>query len=339
MNAFQKGETRRQIRYKRKKWPELPDGIWSNKQYPHILPEEHPDKKFYPPIYKPLLKYLREENIEQHTSALNLKSSQVCCFNFLFPFRLELEISPKLLSSALPGVRKISAIEFEYTGPNGATNWLGEPPGGKRGMYRTSVDAAIRWQDEKDANRLTLIEWKYTEAEFGSCGGYNSRGNQQKDKCCTLSAKSIWCNPRSNCYLETDITNLISRRYWEHLSQAGISIVPLDNNLGCPFQGPFYQLLRLYLLREYCQQTLTDIDRVDVAVIGFRKNVYLLRMPPRPSYLHRTGGNVIEIWNRLLTNDTPSLRWTTVEEMMASPGNDSPDEQEWRKYISERYGV
>lgn len=342
LNTFDRKETRRQADYKRTKWPELQDGVLSGRptyHYPHILPKGHQDKNFYPPIYKPLLKYLEEGNIALHKESLNLKSSQVCCFNFLFPFRLELRSSPGLLSDVLPGIRKISDIEFEYTGPDGATNWLGEPPSGGRGQNRTSIDAAIRWQDGKGANRLTLIEWKYTESEFGTCGGYKSKGNRQKDKCSNLSAEKICSKPRSNCYLETAINNRTNRRYWEHLPQAGISLMPLHDNLGCPFQGPFYQLLRLYLLRECCQETLTDVDRVDVAVIGFRENADLLRMPSKPPHLPQLGDNVIEIWNKLLTNGAPPLRWATVEQIMTSSGNSGSDERKWRKYISERYGV
>ncbi len=342
MKTFQREETLRQAYYKREKWSALPDGVSSKRptyHYPHILPEGHLDKNFYPPIYEPLRKYLKEEDIALHTESLNLKSSQVCCFNFLFPFRLGLGISPRLLSGALPGVRKVSNIEFEYAGPDRATEWLGEPPGGKRGQNRTSVDAAIWWQDEKGASGLTLIEWKYTEAEFGPCGGYNSPSNKQKEKCRNLSAESICHQPQSNCYLATRRTDRTSRRYWENLAQAGISLTCLDNNLGCPFRGPFYQLFRLYLLRAYCQRTLTDVDRVDVAVIGFQKNIHLRRMPSKPPHLRQLDDNVIEAWNRLLTSDAPPLRWTTVEEMMTGPGNAGPDEREWRKYIRERYGV
>lgn len=48
-------------------------------------------------------------------------------------------------------------IEFEYTGkdeypgPEGFVTWLSEPPGGKRGQNRNSIDAAVFWGDRNEA--------------------------------------------------------------------------------------------------------------------------------------------------------------------------------------------
>jgi hypothetical protein len=47
----------------------------------------------------------------------------------------------------LPGLREVTAVEFEYTGPDGTTDWLGEPKRGKRGQDRISMDAAFFWMD------------------------------------------------------------------------------------------------------------------------------------------------------------------------------------------------
>ena len=139
MNAFEAKETRRHARFKQESWPDLPDGQHGGKSYSHILPDGHLDKNCYPPIYTSLRGYLDEADIALHRYALNLRSSQVCCFNFLFPCRLDLGLAYQILGSALSKVEKVSQIEFEYTGPAGATEWLGEPPGGKRGQNRTST--------------------------------------------------------------------------------------------------------------------------------------------------------------------------------------------------------
>jgi len=331
LTVFQKVETRHQAQYKRRKWPCLPDGVWSKRptyHYPHILPDGCVDENFYPPIYPDIHRYLEEENIAAHTELLNLRSSQACCFNFLFPLRLDLALAALVLSAALPGVRQVSAIEFEYTGPDGATEWLGEPPGGKRGQHRTSVDAAIWWRDEEGRRTLTLVEWKYTEAEFGSCGGYHSRNNRQRGRCRGLNVHTV--EPERECYLATGTDNRTSRRYWEHLAKAGIALEKYEDRCPCPFIGPFQQLMRQYLLAAYCRVNMTELYEVDLVVMGFRGNHDLLRVP---QYLSHLGKDVISAWNCVLTT-APPLRVVFAEDMLASAPND-----EWRRYVRERYSV
>jgi hypothetical protein len=103
-----------------------------------------------PYLQPALLSYAAGEDIALHSEVLNLKSSQAACFNFLFPLRIDLALANAALRSFLPGLREVTAIEFEYTGPPGVTAWLSEPRGGKRGQNRTSIDAAIFWIDKKE---------------------------------------------------------------------------------------------------------------------------------------------------------------------------------------------
>jgi hypothetical protein len=98
---------------------------------------------FYPAMAQALIDYCDQFKIAIHAEALNLKSSQVACFNVIFPLRLDLDLAARVLQPLLPDVDKVTAIEFEYTGDEGASKWLGEPAGGKRGQNRTSIDAAI----------------------------------------------------------------------------------------------------------------------------------------------------------------------------------------------------
>jgi hypothetical protein len=332
LTDFQKVETRRQAEFKRTRWPSLADGVYSKRptyHYPHILPDENLDKSFYPPIFSDVLEYLDEEGIALHTEALNLRSSQVCCFNFLFPLKKDVDKATSILSNALPNLRRVLSIDFEYTGPEGATEWLGEPPGGKRGQNRTSIDAAVRWKDPGNKTRLTFIEWKYTEKALGDCGGYNSPKNDQRHRCETMKVRDI--HPARDCYLATKKSNRTSRRYWEHLADAGISLRPLDDHTGCPFIGPFDQLMRQYLLAAYCQAELTNVESVDVIVIGFRGDKDLLRTPEELDHLDH---EIVPAWNKLLTTTAPPLRHVFVEDLLSGAPSDDR-----REYIRERYGV
>lgn len=332
LTDFQKTETRRQAEFKRKKWPSMKDGVYSKRpgyHYPHILPAEHREKNFYLPIYGDVLEYLKSARIAIHTEAHNLRSSQVCCFNFLFPLKKDLDKATQIFSSALLRLKQVLCIEFEYTGPDdSATTWLGEPPGGKPGQNRTSIDAAVWWEDQDGHKRLTFIEWKYTESEFGACGGYLAKGNKERDKCLQLKVQSV--QPEQECYLATGKNSRTSRHYWEHLAEAGISLKRWGNRPGCPFRGPFYQLMRQYLLAAYCRAIMSEVHDVDLVVITFQGNHDLLHVPLDLNHL---GEDVVSAWNRLLAA-APPLRLVFVEDMLANAPND-----EWRAYIRERYNV
>jgi hypothetical protein len=307
------------------------EGFYKGEWYPFCLPRERAEENLFSEIRTAALDYCKRQGISWHDGqddkpSNHLCSSQVCCFNFLFPLREDLNKARLILSKALPSLRRVESIEFEYTGPRSATKWLGEPPGGKRGQNRTSIDAAVWWGDERNKTRLTLVEWKYTEQSFGDCGGYRSEGNDQRHRCRTLKVQYI--RPEADCYLATHRDDRTSRRYWEHLAEAGVSLERFGDHLGCPFRGPFYQLMRQYLLAAHCRAELTEVDNVDVMVIGFRANRDLLR---RPRHLSHLGQDVVSAWNNMLTTARP-LRHVFIETMLAGAPSD-----DWREYIRQRY--
>ena len=308
-------------------------GFYKGKQYPFCLPQERAEENLFSEIRAAAPDYFRRQHIAWHDGAdekptNHLCGSQVCCVNFLFPLRKDLEKATSILATAIPGLRRVESIEFEYTGPESATEWLGEPPGGKRGQNRTSIDAAVRWRGPGNKTRLSLVEWKYTERGFGECGGCRSVGNDQRHRCATLKVQDI--RPELDCYVASGKDDRTSRRYWEHLGEAGISQERFGDHLGCPFRGPFYQLMRQYLLAAYCRANLSGVDNVDVISIGFQGNQDLLR---RPEYLAHLGEDVVSAWNSMLTT-APPLRHVFVETMLA----DAPSD-DWREYIRERYRV
>jgi len=335
LNAFERRETVRQVRFKRKQWPSLPDGCWSKRPgyyYPHILPEGHLEKAFYPPVAKEVLGYCKANEIAVHTEALNLRSSQVCCFNVMFPLRQDLELAASALSPLLPDVSRVSAIEFEYTGPNEATEWLGEPPSWKRGQNRTSIDVAVWWEDGQGSKLLTLCEWKYTERCFGSCGGYESKGNTRKHLCRDLDLSRD--DPEQLCYLTRISSRARLRRYWEHLHDAGISLKALSSSKGCPFMGAFYQLMRQCLLAAYLRR-LEDVDEVFVASIGFKGNAPLHQVSQSQ---RRLGSTTLRAWNTCLAG-VPPIRHVEVEDIVGKLRESPVCDTVWLTHLEERYGL
>lgn len=328
MNDFEQEETRRQAHYKRAHWPDLSDGRRQGRTYPHILPDGHQEKALFDAFVIP---YMQAHDIAFHAEFLNLRSSQACCLNFLFPLRGNLELASRVLRIWLPGLDRVTGIEFEYTGPEAVTDWLGEPPGGKRGLNRTSVDAAVWWADGDRQPRLTLLEWKYTEKGFGSCGGYGSRGNPDPERCRTLDVRSI--DPPRDCYLVKGDTARTRRRYWEHMQDGGIR-VPEFVGKGCPLRGPLYQLIRLQLLAHWLATNTRN--RVEVAVACFQGNTALMRSPP---YLKYLDPHLPSVWQSLLPEPN-KFRVLLVQDLMAHCDY-LPDvaKSPWRRYLGERYGV
>lgn len=339
LNEFEKQETRRQVAFKRTRWPELGDGVWSkrpNYQYPHILPKNNIKKALFEPIAQEVINYLDSNDITIHSEALNLRSSQVCCLNILFPLKKDRDLAREVLKPLLPYVKDVNEIEFEYTGPDGITEWLGEPPGGKRGQNRTSIDAAIWWIDKFGKRYITLLEWKYTERSFGSCGGYESDSNVQKEQCRTMDVAGS--HPEKHCFLVTDRPQT-HRHYWEHLVEAGIDITRFKDINGCPFRGPFYQLLRQSLLAAYLRKEMDNIDNVEVAVLYFQGNASLLKCPRYLKPLTpNTMGSALDAWNSVMTNASP-IRHLTIEEIMTAADRVLTMDNDWRRYVKKRYGI
>jgi hypothetical protein len=69
-------------------------------------------KSFYQPVAQQIIEYCYNEQIAFHTEILNLRSSQVCCFNVMFPLKKDLKLAAEVLQVMLPGVKEVKDIEF-----------------------------------------------------------------------------------------------------------------------------------------------------------------------------------------------------------------------------------
>jgi hypothetical protein len=338
-NSFEQEELNHLVAYKRKTLKILEDGRYSKKpdySYPHILPDGLLDKVFYEGMATAILDYLRNEGIQQHTELLNLKSSQAACLNFLFPLRMKPDLAANVLRPFLSGLKTVTDIQFEYTaqdetnGEFGCTEWLGEPPGGKRGQNRTSIDAAIFWTDVNNDKHITLVEWKYTERSFGSCSAYDKALKVDKLNC--QSSSFI-----KSCLLVNNGPHR-SRHYWAHLKESGIELGRMECVVGCPFRGPFYQLMRQFLVAQYLRKKNANTI-VDVVAVHFRKNEALHAVPKEIQPLcQSTKSDVIDAWNATLVG-VPKLRTIDVEDIMAKYDADSSIDLKWRAFIRQRYRI
>ena len=338
-NPFERQVIRRQVAFKHTHWPKLPDGPhvkFPAHTYPHVLPPGQERLAFYEPYATAIFNYLKTEDIAQHSEVLNLKSSQVACLNILFPLRENRDWATTVLRPVLPNVREVTSIEFEYTGPVEATQWLGEPAGGKRGQNRTSIDAAIFWMDQRDRTHATLVEWKYTERNFGVCSAFSTASAADKANCLNLNYATD-ADPAQSCLLCQGKPQR-SRRYWAYSAAAGLqreAFAPLG---GCPFQGPLYQLWRQFLLAAYLRLQHI-VDEAEVLSCSFTENAALTTVPPQLKPLMTSADNtIVDVWNEVIAG-VPLLRHLTVEQLMAAIDIVPSIDAGWRAYIHERYGV
>lgn len=336
---FIQAETRRQIAFKRRLFPDLPDGPhakFTEHTYPHILPEADWRLNLFPPIAAAAEAYLHAENIEIHSENANLRSSQFACLNALFPLRLNLDAARTFLTPCLPGVRRVLSIEFEVTGDAAALAFMGDPPGGKRGANRTSIDAVVEWLDDAEPSphatkpHCTFIEWKYTEEGFGSCGGYASKGNPNPRVCETLDPLK---NPATSCYLASGASARVRRHYWRHTPPTWLNA--LAGATGCPFRGPLYQLWRQRLLAEHFAST-GRYSGVNLVAIHWQGNSSLAALPPALSGAARPKESVGQLWNRAAGPFTEVSIEALLRAYDAAPTSQL---SEWREYVRERYGV
>lgn len=336
-NPFEQETIKRQVAFKRARWPSLSDGRDVNNpahSYSHILPAGCEYFSVYEPIALDLFSYLSKENIVIHSGIRNLKSSQAACFNILFPMKQDLNLAKSALGCFLANAESIVDIEFEYTGPPEITQWLGEPTKGKRGKNRTSIDAAVFWKDQGGRSNISLIEWKYTERNFGSCSMYSSKEHRIVCDQINLSSGK---DPALLCPLSVEREGN-SRRYWEHLKISGISLDRLKAISGCPFRTPLYQIMRQCELATYLRENHVA-DFVEVLLISFGGNTALLEITKELEPLVSSGkDNLVSLWNNVLL-EVPPVRQITVEQIMEQVDLQGMHDPGWREYIKERYGV
>jgi hypothetical protein len=225
------------------------NGFQNGKQYAHIVPKTEWQKTIWAPLEKPLLDYLKADDIQHHTGTHNLLSSWVLCSNLYFgsyindDFR---ELFRKFLEKTVSvEIEKIDGVylEFAFDGELSPANLLGESDG-KRGSGQTSPDLAVLFTSNGKKS-LIMVECKYTEHGFYNCSGRKIKTDSGKipnpnpDRC---KQKETMNNFKNNCH-----QYVWGRKYWDLLSISQNGLKALKN---CPAYIGGYQLVRQQALAE-----------------------------------------------------------------------------------------
>ena len=302
-------------------------GKWRGKEHRHILPIEVWDLNLWEQIRTTARIHFLERDIAWHQQRHNLLSSQVLCVNVFFPLRDEQRLLTGFFRDRIPQITRLGTMHFEYIGKK---DYLKE--GGGRGRMRTSADVALEWFDANNSLGLLLLEFKFTESEFGRCGGATSPGNRDKSRC--RQPTEVVQAPEKMCYL----VDPKKRPYWEiALGQdSPLHIDQLTKEPYCPFRFDFYQLMRNQLLAHQIESDPdSGIQRALFGVVYHAENDRLLRMG-RPFGGER---DPLKAWAGLL-REPDRLITFTIQDLLAWMHQRLPSHlEEWRAFLNARYGL
>jgi len=254
-----------------------------------------------------------------------LLSSQILCVNLFFPLRQYLDVIQSFLSSHFSNVERVIDIDFEYVGPC-EKDYFNE--GGGRGQNRTSSDIAIIWEDKSGNKNMLLLEFKFSEPDFGEC---SKQGNPNRRRC--QSARRVIEAPNEDCWRA-----IRKRTYWDIIlsNDSPFRREALTAERYCPFRYDFYQLMRNQLLA-HCIETdpQADFSRVDFGVIYHADNEVLLKM----SMPFREESNPLKAWPTLLR--APSkFHVFTIQELISTIDKELPESLfSWRGYLNQKYDL
>lgn len=328
MEDFYKRMKVYQIKYKEDVLGIKDMGKWRGRPYSHILPEEEWDLNLWDGIREQAKRYFKEQEITWHRQKHNLLSSQIMCLNLFFPLKLkgQLDMLKPWLSNEFPDVEKVTDLDFEYIGPDNK-DYFYEKEGG-RGQNRTSSDISITWIDKLGKKNMLLLEFKFTEANFGEC---SKHGNPDRSRC--DSSDKIVAFPKTQCYRAE-----IGRKYWDLILSGNSPFrkEALTTESYCPFRYDFYQLMRNQLLAHCIQSdSLAGFHRAEFGVIYHGDNSELLRL----SHPFDGKRDSLKTWPSLLKVPN-SFHIFTIQNFIHAMETILPnDPSGWRKYIKQRYDL
>lgn len=292
------------------------------REYNHILPSRLWTQNLWSGIRETAVNYFRSNKIKWHDQRDNLLSSQIMCVNVFYPLQNRPSLLDSLLREFYPSLDKVTSVDFEYIGPK---NYFNEPGG--RGYSRTSTDVAIIWEDTKGKNNLLLVEFKFTEPNFGECG---KSKNPDPDRC--NHGELVISSPQTECY-----RSKVGRPYWDMIlsPQGPFLHKMLSKTQYCPFRYDFYQLMRNQLLAKcIAEDKDSGFSVVEFAVCYDDRNKTLLNL----SRSVDGNSNPLTSWKSFLKNPS-SFKHFTIQELFEHIDlANLPDElKSWRAYLDERY--
>lgn len=274
-----------------------------------------------------------------HRALTNTVASQPCCFNIFAPLIRHQALADALFSQLHGEAVEVVHTEIEFT-PN---TWAGVPGfertedesiGDQSERGGTDADVAVFYRTANGKHGVVLIEFKYIEAEFNTCGSYKSKtkGPRIRPGCNSTD----WYAQRVAAFREEPPRQpdcgYLKYQNWQLLE--GSRVLDADavkRQPGCPFKGSLNQLWRNLLLAERVAAA-RQLDAFHFWVLSPVQNTYLWQ---------EKEGDVFQRMQGLLTPfGTPLFRKLELDKdvIAALEGMATTDEQrEWLGRFRGRY--
>ena len=285
----------------------LPDDLVN--QFPHL----------YPGIVEPLKNHQKNFPFHFHQFFHHMASSQVANLNLFLPVLIHPKAST-ILAAIKPD---FSNLATDYLDHGYRIEYWDGPPGSlgdHTHLSGTDADIAIAYYDKNNALCLWLIEHKLTEAEFTTCGGFKSKGKQNKHDCSQPFA-AIVDNLDFCYYHEAKHFN-----YWKITAGNKIYFPNHAAHMHCPFQGGLNQLWRNQLLAlsiEHDDQQ--PYKHVTFSVVRHPKNTQL--------------DATLDAYQKLIGNNPDFSVFTSADVITAASALNDPQLDEWITWYKSLYNL
>lgn len=234
-----------------------------------------------------------------HRALTNTVASQPCCFNLFAPLARRPQLADALFSKLLGEALEVVHIEIEFT-PN---TWAGVPGfertedesiGDQSERGGTDADVAVFYRTSNGKRGVVLIEFKYIEAEFSTCGSYKSKTKGPRIRPGCNSAG--WYAQRVAPYRENPTRQpdcgYLKYQNWRLLERSRVlNADAVKQQPGCPFKGSLNQLWRNLLLAERVADA-RQLDAFHFWVLSPAQNTFLWK---------ESEGDVFQRMQELLT--------------------------------------
>lgn len=311
----------------------LPEKFQQEQSWPHL----------YPGIVAELKRHRDKNHFKIHRHFYHMASSQAANINLFLPVLLDPKANA-ILGTIKPDLATIATGHpdngycLEYWGGN-----LGEfsygpgnkgPLNDKTKYAGTDADIAIAYENHEGDLCLWLIEHKLTEAEFTTCGGYETWKTQKREMdprsrgfkrlelhdCNRTFAEIL--NNKTFCHYH----DICHYRYWDITEKHLAFFANPPAQRPCPFQGGMAQLWR--------NQCLAFAVEQDDAY-PFKHVYFSVVKHPRNAALD----NTLDAYKHLTNNNSKFSVFTSADVIAAAGGQARDQLGEWIEWYKGLYAV
>ncbi len=292
-----------------------------------------------PPLPDALVAYLAAHDAPAHSHAGHPRSSQRACLDAFASVFVGGAGGDALIEAVSSAFRElgmvatgVDAVDFEVPHQGrcresgcAVSHDMRALAGESDPRFTTRLDVALSVQAERSGRAVRVlvgVEFKYSEPEFGCCGGFESPGNPDEGRRACLEPAAR----EARCYL-------LSRKRRRYLAdRAMFHSDPLSAPGPCLLLGPINQLYRShYVVRELARAWGFD-DHLFVVVADERNTSLREPEPAIPGHLRPASSPFERYRDALRPELRAHLHWTSPQALAAAltvRGMEVPPRYSW----------